>query len=235
MNTWRVCAAIGLGLTFALASGCSSDSDKKNDGGGGRDTGSGRDQSIGRDTTSGDQCEYKGQTYQPGETFTYNCVRLRCEGGGNDVVQIGGSPCTDGGPDTRSGSDVPVAPEVGRADAGRDVAPAETGRQDVRPPVDAQAIDVEPRADTAPREDTQPPKADTSVPAEDTAPPRVDVATEDLPALPLTCKDGTTGQEYGLYVQFQCGCRTCECDPNSAGTGTIINVVADNCAVDAGG
>src|SRR5512139_697385 len=70
MNTWRVCAAIGLGLTFAIASGCNSDSDKKNDGGGGRDTGFGRDQSIGRDSTSGQPCVYQGQTYDPGETLT---------------------------------------------------------------------------------------------------------------------------------------------------------------------
>ena len=156
MNTWRVCAAIGLGLTCAIASGCSSDSDKKNDGGGGRDTGSGRDQSIGRDTISGESCEYRGQTYQQGETFTYNCVRFRCEGG-NDIVQISGSPCTDGGAGHASGQRRAGRSRSRRADAadaGRDVAPVETGRQDVRPPVDAQAIDVEPRADTASREDT---------------------------------------------------------------------------------
>ena len=129
MNTWRVCAAIGLGLTFAIASGCNSDSDKKDAGTGGRDGSAGRDVPIGRDSTSGQACVYQGQTYEPGETFTYNCVRFRCEGG-NNIVQTGGSPCSDGGPDTRPGSDVPVVPEVGRADAadaGRDVAPVETG------------------------------------------------------------------------------------------------------------
>jgi hypothetical protein len=232
MKTRRVCAALGLGLAFAIASGCSSGSDKKDGGTGGRDFGFGRDVPIGRDTTSGQPCEYRGQIYQPGETFTDNCVRYRCEGG-NFIVQIGGSPCSDGGPDTRAGSDLPVGPEVGRtdatgaADAGRDLAPVETGRPDARPPVDVGAVDVEPREDTTPREDTAPPKTDTAVPEADTAPPAPDVAPEEV-APTVQCTYG--GQKYGVGVTFSCDCNTCKCDS----TGTVVLVTNNDCTIDAG-
>jgi len=223
MNTRSVSAAIGLGLALALASGCSGDSDKKNDGGGGvggnRDSGSGRDLPIGRDSGSGQTCTYAGQTYQQGESFIYNCVRFTCQGG-NNVVQTGGAPCAD----ARSGTDAAGGSDGRRSDGGdaaRDGAPEAAGGQDARPPLDTEPVDV----GTEP--DARPPALDAD--PEDSAPPE-----PDLPVAPLTCKDSVTGQEYGLYVQFACGCRICECNPNSTGTGTIINVVKDNCAIDAG-
>jgi hypothetical protein len=218
MNTRRVSAAMGLGLTLVLASGCSGDSSKKDAGTGNRD-GSGRDLSIGRDTASAGSCEYGGQTYQPGESFTINCVRYTCQGDNN--VTASGTPCFDAGPDTRRASDAPVGSEVGRADTARDVTPAEAGRPDVTPPLDAEAIDAEAR------EDTTPPHTDTAVPGEDTAPTTPDVGTEDL-VPPVQCTYG--GQKYGVGVTFQCDCNTCKCDD----TGAVVLVTHDDCTIDAG-
>jgi hypothetical protein len=220
MNTWSARAAIGLGLTLAIASGCSGDSDKTNDGGN-RDAGFKRDLPIGRDTTSGQPCVYDGQTYQPGESFTYDCVRFTCQGG-NNVIQIGGSPCSDGGPDTRPANDVLVNPDrpADDGDGNRDVAPAEAGRSDIGPPVDVGELDV------GTPDDTAPPEVDTATLA-DTAPPTGDVASEDLPP-PVQCIYG--GQKYGVGVPFACGCNTCTCDD----TGTVVLVTHNDCTIDAG-
>jgi hypothetical protein len=223
MNTWRVCAAIGLGMSLAIAAGCSSSSSPgKNDGGGSRDTN--RDTSIGnRDT--GAACTANGQTYQPGESFTNNCVRYTCVSGTNFTVS--GSPCVDAitpTNDTRTVNDLSSGPEAGRADAGdaagnRDVSPVETARQDTVRPVDVEPTDVQPREDVA----RPGPEVEPGV---DLGPPGPDV-TQDLPP-PVQCTYG--GQKYGAGVSFPCDCNTCKCD----NTGTIVAVTSNDCTIDAG-
>jgi hypothetical protein len=218
MNTWRVCAAIGLGMSLAIAAGCSSNSSPGKNDGGSRDTNRGN-----RDTGSGSVCTNNNQTYQTGESFTNNCIRYTCVSGTNFTVS--GLPCVDAlAPtnDTRTVNDLPSGPEAGRADAGdaagsRDVPPVETARQDTVRPVDVEQTDVQLREDVA---------VPDVGPGIDLGPPGPDVV-QDAP-LPVQCIYG--GQKYGAGVSFPCECNTCRCD----NTGTIVAVTSNDCTIDAG-
>lgn len=223
MKTWRACAAIGLGLSLA-AFGCNGGSETKTDGGGGkRDAGVKRDVAIGAD--AGPPCVFDGTTYQPGESFTKDCVRFTCLGGNS--VSSSGSPCTDGsadqrrdaGPDAATGSDARTDTATGsdaRTDTAdgpgvRDTAGLEVESRDTRP-VEAGGLDTTPAVDTG---------------LEDTAAP-----TPDLPAaadLPPVVQCTYLGQKYGPGVPFACECNTCKCD----NTGTIVLVTNHDCSVDA--
>ena len=95
MNTLRTWAVVGMGLSLAFAASCGSDNkNDKTDGSARRDVGSNRDTPLGQDTSSSQGCEVNGTTYQPGQSFTLNCVKYTCQGDGN-VTSNGTSFCTD--------------------------------------------------------------------------------------------------------------------------------------------
>ena len=247
MNTLRVCATVGLGLSLALGSGCKSDSTtsgKKDSGPSGPDT----RRTDGPPNTNPQadgpsDCVYNGTSYRPGQTFTINCVTFTCQSGG--TVTGKGTACSpDAGPirDAAPTPDLPtnrdtVAPEDARpVDSGP--ATDSTANKDTQPSEAGTVKDVGGK-DTVPDvlvPDTTPTPRDLAEPdlagSEDVAPPTPDLPVQDEAAVAVTCTY-TAGQTYGLGVQFPCGCKTCECDLHvSTGTG-IINVVADNCAIDA--
>ena len=250
MNTLRAFATIGLGLSLALGSGCKSDSTsgKKDVGPGTPDTRRNNNNdgpNINPNPDTGGPCVYNGTTYQPGQKFTLNCVTFTCVGGSN--VTGTGTACSDAGPPTTDVARIPDAPtnrdttvpaDTRPVDSGpaidvttsKDTQPSEAGKLDVGGNKDTTIPDALVRLDTTPAEpDLAEPDLGVS---EDVAPPEPDLPVQDDVAVAVTCTY-TAGQTYGLGVQFPCGCKTCECDLNvSTGTG-IINVVADNCAVDA--
>jgi hypothetical protein len=220
MNTLRAWAVIGLGLSLAFASGCSSSNDGKKDAG--RDVGGNRDTPFNTNTSTNTNtntpCTYNGTTYQSGQTFTINCVRYTCQG--NNNVTAVGSPCSDAGPtttpDTRLGPDLAAPTDTARpvdtvtpvdTAGGRDVQPSEAGRQDTAKPLDVGAPDVAVPADTAP------PAPDLAAPAD----------------LPIVCTNGGTSYSPGeQYAPDRCN--TCVC--LSSGDFACTNRV---CVVDAGG
>jgi hypothetical protein len=236
MNTLRLCAAIGLGLSMAFASGCNSDSNSgKRDGG--RDLGFNRDAPINTrtststrtstNTSTNTPCtDLNGNTYQLGQSFTNNCVTYTCVSGG--TFTSSGSPCPDAAtttPDTRINRDLPIAPDVGPtvdggsppADVGgnRDVTPTEVGRRDTNVPLDLGAPDLPPVG------------KDTAPPAVDTAPPEPDLAVPADVPVPVRCTDGV--QFYNPGDTFACDCNTCICNSS----GVILPLTSNNCAVDA--
>jgi hypothetical protein len=222
MNTLRSCAAFGLGLSLACASGCSSSNSGSKDAG--RDVGRDARFNTGTNTSTGTStngpCVFDGVTYSVGQSFTVNCVRYTCLGDNN--VTSSGSPCNDGGPDTRLIADVAVPSDVRPADVappvdlvGRDAAPGETAMPDAEAPIDLAAP-----------EDTTPPPVDTT-PAIDLSSLGEDAAvSEDAPPV-VQCTWGAT--KYNPGATFACDCNTCVC----LDTGAISQLTSNDCSIDA--
>jgi hypothetical protein len=224
MNTSRVCAVLGLGFACSLGSGChSSSSSGPNDAGrdtrGNRDVPSGTSTNTSTNTSTATACTYNGTTYQPGQSFTVNCVTFTCVSGTNFTSR--GSPCTDAappdlrpGPDMAAGPDVAASPDVRSGDT---VPPGDTGG--------AQEVAVS----EAGKEDTSPPldggQPDLALP-EDVAPPPPDVTS--TPDELAGCLHGgdfySPGDEY-----YPDSCNTCVC--LASGDFACTNKV---CEVDAG-
>jgi hypothetical protein len=239
MNTLRVCATMGLGLSLAVASGCKSDSTTTKKDAAPVDTRRADGPAANRDTAPAVTCFLNGTVYTVNQTFVSNCVTWMCMNTGN-VQQTSGAPCSDAGPDTPVNRDV--------------LAPGDTAR-----PVDSSgtegggAIDGPTNRDTQPSEagsvrldvggrDTAGPEVsiplDTAAPVdlaepEDTAIVTPDVAVVADTAPATVCIYGGLGYVPGGGVSFDCfSCKKCEC-ASTAG-GPLIVVTADNCtAVDA--
>jgi len=250
MNTLRVCATFGLGLSLALGSGCSSDSTsgKKDGGPGGPDVrrADGPTTNPNPNTDGPTNCSVGGQTYRPNERFTIDCVNYVCQGG-NNVTSTGGTSCSDGPiRDVASTSDLPT---------NRDTPFADAGRVDAAPPVDVggakdtQPSDAGPVKDVGTKDtrvadvfvplDTVPAEPDLAEPdlavSEDTAPPEPDLPVQDDVSVPVYCTPAA-GQTYQALppcqgVPFACGTKMCECD--LVGSGAVIVTIPDTCAVDA--
>jgi hypothetical protein len=223
MNTLRVCAVIGLGLSLAFAAGCSDSKSNAKDGsaGGNRGTGGGGG-TGGRDAAStGQVCTYTTSsgttaTLNPGGSFTNNCVRYTCVGGTNFTSS--GSPCSDAGPtptpDTRLGPDLATPTDTARPvdtgtpvdTGGRDVQPSEAGRQDTAKPLDVGAPDLAVTGDTAS------PVPDLAAPAD----------------LPIVCTHGGTGYNPGeQYAPDTCNICVCLSTGDFACTNRVCVVDAD--------
>ncbi len=233
MNTLRVCATVGLGLSLVLGIGCSSSSKSGNADGSTRDTrrSDGPQSYFGPDTTttSAQACTtLDGTKVQPGKSIVIDCVTWTCVSGTN--FNGTGTSCADAGRTT----DVAVKRDTASpADARPDEAgvASDGGGKDTQPGLDVGGKDTSLPEVSIPL-DTAPPELDVAV-VEDTAQPEPDLPVlVDDTAPPVTCTYAT-GQTYGLGVQFPCGCKTCECDVNVSSGSGIINIVADNCAVDA--
>lgn len=221
MNTLRVCATVGLGLSLVLGAGCKSDSKSGGTDGSTRDTRrtDAPQNNQNPDTTSAGPCTIQGNTVQPGRTIVINCITWTCQGDNN--VTGNGTACADAGPTP-------------------DVAPV---NRDTAAPVDTRPVDSGPAIDGAGGKDTQPAEAgtvkldggnkdtvvaDVFVPL-DTAPPEPDLAVVDDTAPPepdlpvvadtsppvITCTS-ESGQKYyaGGGVCFPCASNLCVCDAN---------------------
>jgi hypothetical protein len=244
MNTLRVCATIGLGLSLAVGAGCKSDSNATKKDAAPLDTRrtDAPGTSTGSDSASG-PCVFNGTTYQPGQSFTVNCITYTCTGGDN--VTGRGTACSDAGPtpDVARAPDLPTNRDTTSDSSdtrlGEAGAPVDVGSKDVQPgeagPVNKDVGGKDTLVpDVLVPQDTTPPEPDAFVP-EDTAPPSPDlpVVVADT-APPSTCSYG--GQNYLAGqpcqgVPFACGTKTCECD--LVGGAPVIVTIPETCAVDA--
>jgi len=210
MNTLRVCATLGLGLSLALGSGCKSDSNStKKDAApvdGRRTDAPGTNTSP--DTTPAQDCVVGGTTIKPGRSATINCVTWTCVSG--NIVTGSGTACTgDAGPtpdvaptpDVQGNRDTTVPVDTRLVEAG---APIDVGGKDVQPGEAGTIKDVGGNKDTF-VPDVFVSQPDVFVP-EDTTPPTPDLT-------PLQCTSGGTNHNPG--DTFACGCNTCFC--SSAG------------------
>jgi len=221
MNTLRVCATLGLGLSLALGSGCKSDSNStKKDAApvdGRRTDAPGTNTSP--DTTPAQDCVVGGTTIKPGRSATINCVTWTCVSG--NIVTGSGTACTgDAGPTP----DVAPTPDVqGNRDT---TVPVDTRLVEDGAPIDVGGKDVQPGEagtikDVGGNKDTFVPDVFVSQPdvfvPEDTAPP-----TPDLPVVfadtapPVVTCTSESGQKYyaGGGVCFPCASNLCVCDAN---------------------
>jgi hypothetical protein len=239
MNTLRVCATVGLGLSLALGCSSSSNSGKDASAGGRRDAARSDTRAPGPDTPPV-YCGFDGTSYPVGQNWVSNCVTYFCTSVGT-VVQVGGSPCDAGAADLPANRDTATPAEVGRpVDVGalidvaapdvaapdvaatKDVQPSEAGsvKSDVGGSKDVYAPDLVTPVDTARPVDVAP-SGDTTTP---------DVASSNDTAVPLTCTSAS-GQKYyaGGGVCFPCASKMCLCDSN----GVIVADTSGSCSVDA--
>ena len=218
MNTLRVCATMGLGLSLVFGLGCKSSSSSAKDAGpDGRRDASQNNGNRDSSTSSG-TCEILGNTYQSGQTVTINCVTYTCTGN-NNVTTRGTACIPDAAPDT-------AAPQTD-APTNRDTSPGETRAGEAGGALDVGGKDLQPGEVAQVKPDVG--ALDTAT-SNDSAPPTPDAVIVNLDAPPVeTCK--YDGQKYlaGGGVQFACGSCMCVCDASA-----IVVQIAGTCpAVDA--
>ena len=242
MNTLRVCATIGLGMSLALGSACKSDSNSTKKDAAPLDTRrtDAPGTNTGPDTTPAQDCVVGGTTIRPGRSATINCVTWTCVSG--NIVTGSGTACTgDAGPtpdvaptpDVFINRDTTVPSDTRPVEAG---ALIDVGGKDVQPGEAGSVKDVGGNKDTfvpdvfVPQPDVFVSQPDVFVP-EDTAPPTPDLAVVFADTAPpvVTCTS-ENGQKYyaGGGVCFPCASSLCICDANG-----VITQSASCSAVDA--